>query len=163
MNSSTEIPAHSGERVAQMRADFDSAFSRLSVQPTTDLTDVLELKIGDDRCLLRLSEVAELVAHPVLTPVPTPVPALIGIAACRGSPIAAYDLGRLLGRAPVAPRWLVIVAAEPGVGLVFEHFAGYQRISLGAGGSQRLIEMTTLIAAITRLAQPRSTDLENDL
>ncbi|HST83800.1 MAG TPA: chemotaxis protein CheW [Kineosporiaceae bacterium] len=156
------IPAQIGERAAQMRADFDSAFSRLPVQPPTDLIDVLELKIGDDSCLLRLSEVAELVAHPVFTPVPTPVPALIGIAACRGSPIAAYDLGLLLGRAPVAPRWLVIVAAEPGVGLVFEQFDGYQRISLGPGGSQRLIEMTTLIAAITQLAQPRSTNQEND-
>ena len=162
MSRSIGIPVQKGERAARMRAEFDSAFSRPPVEPSTDLTDVLQLRIGDEPCLLRLSEVTELIAHPVLTPVPTPVPALIGIAACRGSPIAAYDLGLLLGRAPVVPRWLVIVAAESGAGLVFEHFDGYQRISLGPDGSQRLIEMPTLIAAITRLAQPRNLNQEND-
>ncbi len=150
------------DRAAQMRADFDSAFSRVPVQPQLDLTNVLALRIGDERCMLRLSDVAEVVAHPILTPVPTSAPALIGITACRGFPTAAFDLGVLLGRAPVAPRWLVVAAAEPGVGLVFEHFDGYQQILLGLAGSQRLIEMSTLIDGITRLTHFRSANLEID-
>jgi chemotaxis signal transduction protein len=162
MSQVTSIPSPAGDRAAAMRADFDSAFSRIPRQPQVDLTDVLALRIGDEPCMLRLTDAAEVVARPILTPVPTPVPALIGITACRGSPVAAYDLGLLLGRAPVTPRWLIVVAAEPGIGLVFQHFDGYHRIPLGMAGSQRLIEMSTLIDAITRFAHHRGNHQEID-
>jgi len=155
------IPSQPGGRVAQLRVEFDSTFSRLPVASTDDLTDVLALRIGDEPCLLRLSEIAEVIAHPVLTGVPTVVPALVGITVGRGSPVAAYDLGLLLGRAAVVPRWLVLAAAEPGVAIVFEHFDGYRQTSLGPNGSAQLVEMTTLIGAITRLSPSRSSNQEN--
>lgn len=156
------VPRQATGRAAEMRADFDAAFSRLPERSQIELTDVLALRIGDEPCVLRLSDIAELIGHPVLTPVPTPVPALIGLTSRRGSPVAAYDLGRLLGRAPVEPRWLVLAAAEPGVGLAFEHFDGYHRISLGPAGSQQMVEMSTLINAITRLTHNRSSSQESD-
>lgn len=154
------IPVQSGSRAAKMRAEFDAAFSRPPIDSQIELTDVLALRIGDEPCVLRLSDIAEVIAHPALTPVPTEVPALIGLTARRGSPVAAYDLALLLGRAPVAPRWLVLAAAEPGVGLAFEHFDGYQRIPLGLDGPGHLVEMSTLIDAITRLAPHRSSNQE---
>jgi chemotaxis signal transduction protein len=154
------IPVQTGGRVAEMRAEFDSAFSRSSVPSDTELTDVLALRIGDEPCLLRLSDIAEVIAHPVLTPVPSLAPALIGLTSGRGSPVGAYDLGSLLGRAPVEPRWLVLVAAEAGVGLLFEHFDGYHRIPLGPDGSRQLVEMSTLIEAITGLTHRRSQNQE---
>lgn len=159
-NAPADLPLAMVGRAAQMRAEFDAAFSRMPAVVETELTDVLALRIGVEPGLLRLSEVAEIRAHPVLTPVPTSARALLGIAAGRGSPVAAYDLGLLLGRAPVTPRWLVLAAAEPAVGLIFEHFDGYQRIALAAGGSRRLVEMSTLIEAITRLAPHRSSNQE---
>ncbi len=111
--------------------------------------------------MLRLSEIAEVVAHPVLTAVPTTTPALLGLTAARNTPIAGYDLGLLLGRAPVAPRWMVLAAADPGVGLVFEHFEGYHRISLEDGGSQRMITMASLIETITRFTRHRYANQES--
>ena len=75
-------------------------------------------------------------------------------------PVGAYDLGLLLGRAPVEPRWLVLVAAEAGVGLLFEHFDGYHRIPLRPDGSRQLVEMSTLIEAITGLTHRRSQNQE---
>ena len=143
-------------RVAELRAEFDSAFARRPAAEGGELTDVLALRVGDDAGALRLSDLAEVLAHPVLTPVPTSVPALIGLAAGRGYPIGVFDLGLLLGHRPVEPRWLVRAAAAP-VGLVFEHFDGYQRISLDSAGSPPLISMSVLIDAITRLA-PRRTN-----
>ena len=157
-----DLPALVVDRAAAMRAEFDAAFSRVPVQSEAELTDVLALRIGDEPCLLRLSDVAEVSAHPLLTPVPTSVRALLGITGGRGSPVAAYDLGLLLDRAPVTPRWLVVAAAEPGVGLAFEHFDGYQRVSLGTSRSRLLVEMTTLIEAITRLTPHHSSNQEID-
>jgi|SRR4051794_19981079 chemotaxis signal transduction protein len=147
------------DRVAELRAEFDSAFTRRLAPEGGELTDVLTLRIGDDSGVLRLSDLAEVIAHPVLTPVPTSVPALIGLAAGRGYPIGVFDLGLLLGRGPVEPRWLVRAAAAP-VGLVFEHFDGYHRISLDSAESPPLISMSTLIDAITRLAPCRTNPQE---
>src|SRR4051812_29595626 len=140
------IPSQVEGRVAELRAEFDSAFARRSAPEGSELTDVLALRIGEDAVVLRLSDLAEVIAHPVLTPVPTTVPALIGLAAGRGYPIGVFDLGLLLGRRPVKPRWLVRAAVEP-VGLTFEHFDGYQRISLESAGSPSLVTMSTLIDA----------------
>ena len=90
----------------------------------------------------------------------TSAPALLGITAGRGVPVAGYDTGLLLGRSPVLPHWLVLVAAEPAIGLVFEHFDGYQQISNGSTGDRRLLEMPALIDAVTRLTRHRSPSQE---
>jgi purine-binding chemotaxis protein CheW len=156
------MPTQAGGRVAEMRTEFDSTFTRLPAPAAEALTDVLALRLGDEPCMLRLSEIAEVIAHPVITPVPTPEPALLGITAARGVPVAAYDLGRLLGRAPVTPHWLVLSAAEPGVGMVFEQFDGYRQFSPGPNGSSQLLEMAALINLITQLVPRRNSIQENE-
>jgi hypothetical protein len=160
MSRHAGIPTQGGGRAAEMRTEFDLAFSRVPVSTETDLTDVLALRIGDEACLLRLSDIAEVIARPMLTPVPTSAPAMLGITAGRGVPVAGYDTGLLLGRSPVLPHWLVLVAAEPAIGLVFEHFDGYQQISNGSTGDRRLLEMPALIDAVTRLTRHRSPSQE---
>jgi chemotaxis signal transduction protein len=156
------IPYPTSGRAMEMRAEFDSAFSRPPRHLDTDLIDVLMLRLGAEPCMLRLSDIGQVIVNPVLTPVPTQVPALIGVTVGQGAPVAAYDLGLLLGRAPITPRWLVLAAAEPGVGLAFEHFEGYHRIPLGPDQAQQTIEMPTLIDLITRLAHHRSSNQEID-
>ena len=162
MSRHAGIPTQTGGLVAELRTEFDSAFARLPAPAGEALTDVLALRLGDEACMLRLSDIAEVIAHPVLTPVPTPVPALLGITTARGVPVAAYDLGQLLGRAPVTPHWLVLSAAEPGVGVVFERFDGYRQFSPGPNGSTQLIEMAALIALITQLMPRRNSIQENE-
>jgi chemotaxis signal transduction protein len=143
------------DRAAHMRADFDAGFARRPRDGQDDLTDVLALRVGDDEVVLRLGEIAELIARPVLTPVPSTAPALIGLTASRGAPVAAYDLAVLLGRARTEPRWMVIAAAEPGAGLTFEHFGGYRRIRLGSGHAHRLVEVAALVEEIRHLGAAR--------
>lgn len=163
MTRPATVPYPAGSRAGEMRAEFDAAFSRPPRPPAGDLTDVLALRIGAEPCLLRLSDIAEVIARPVLTRVPTAVPALLGLAVGRGSPVAAYDLGLLLGRAPVAPHWLVLAAAEPGIAIAFEHFDGYRQIPLTPDQSDRVVGMAVLINAIRHLPRPaRSSNQESD-
>ena len=147
MNRLTESRPVDG-RAAQMRAEFDDGFTRVPVAVEADLTDVLALRLGEVPALLRLGDIAEVIAEPVLTPVPGPVPALLGIAVGRGVPVAAYDLGLLFDQGPVAPRWLLLLASEPGIGIVFEHFDGFYRLGPDAARSDRLIEVPALIDTI---------------
>jgi chemotaxis signal transduction protein len=148
------IPSPRTARADGMRADFDSAFSRAPKPADAELEDILALRLGDERCLVRLSDIAGVIAGPLLTAVPTSAPALLGITSNHGSVVAAYDLAILLGRAPTPPRWMVITAAEPSLGLTFEHFDGYQRISRGLADSVLVVAMTSVIATIRALASP---------
>jgi chemotaxis signal transduction protein len=151
-----------------MRAEFDGAFARPPRRPETDLEDVIALRLGDESCLLRLVDIAGLIADPLLTVLPTPVPALLGIIGNRGSVVAAYDLGILRGRPSTSPRWLAISAAEPSVGVSFEHFDGYRRIHRDSSQAGRPIEMRDVIEAIRAfgptkaLTHSRSSDRETE-
>lgn len=147
------IPQQRTGLAAEMRAEFDSAFSHLPRQPGTELEDVLALRLGAERCFVRLSDIAGVIAHPRLTVVPTPAPALLGITSNHGSLVGAYDLAVLLGRVPTKPRWLVICAAEPSIGLTFEHFDGYQQVTGSLSESVLLVRMRAVVESIRALTQ----------
>jgi hypothetical protein len=155
-------------RADLMRAEFDGAFARPPHRPETDLEDVIALRLGDEPCVLRLADIAGLIADPLLTVLPTPVPALRGIIGNRGSVIAAYDLGILRRGLPTSPGWLAILAAEPTVGVTFEHFDGYRRIHRGSPEAGRAIEMRVVIEAIRAFGRTKththihSSDLETE-
>jgi purine-binding chemotaxis protein CheW len=136
-----------------MRAEFDAAFAQPPPPADTELEDVLALRLGDDRCVLRLSDIARMAASPPLTAVPTPAPALLGITSHHGAVIAAYDLAILLGRPPSQPRWLVIAKGEPSLGVTFEHFDGYQRIRRSSTDSLLLVQMPTIVGIVRALTQ----------
>lgn len=111
------------DRVAELREAFDRSFAQAPSAQAAAAENLLAIKVGADRYLLRLAEISGLFADKRITWLPGPVPALLGIAGFRGSILPIYDLGMLLGCAKAAaPRWLVVAAA---VGLAFEGFDGY--------------------------------------
>jgi chemotaxis signal transduction protein len=145
------VPFPRTGRASAMRVEFDSAFARPPSRPEGSLEDVLALRLRDERCVLRLRDLAGVIAHPLITAVPTLAPALLGVIGSRGSVVAAYDLCVLRGGPATIPRWLVISAAEPTVGVTFEHFDGYRRITSGSPDSGRLIELAAVVESIRAL------------
>jgi chemotaxis signal transduction protein len=150
-------------RAAQMRAEFDSGFTRPEAQSTAVLEDVLALRLGQEQRLLRLRDIAGVIAHPLLTAVPSPAPALQGIVGNRGSIVAAYDLAALLGQPATIARWLVISAEEPSVAVTFEQFDGYRRIDRDTTDSSQIVEMPAIVETIRTLARDSVHDLPHDL
>lgn len=118
---------------AELRAEFDSGFAHLPRPSGDGQVDVLVLRVGEQERALRLSDVAEVCSRPPLTPVPTHVPALVGLGASRGLPIAAYDLAVLTGGQHQEPRWLLVMAADPGIGLVVAGLVGYRHLAATDG------------------------------
>lgn len=118
---------------AELRAAFDAAFSQSPRTQVTPMEDFLAVRAGRTGYALPLSDVAGLFADKVITPVPGPVPAMLGIANFRGAIVPVYDLRALLvNTAGDRPRWLVLTATEPTVGLAFDHFDGHLRVPFDA-------------------------------
>jgi purine-binding chemotaxis protein CheW len=116
-------------RAAQLRHDFDRAFAAPVHVEATAKEDLLAIRIGPQRCAIRLAEIAGLHADKKVTRVPGGDAALRGIAGFRGAMLPVYDLPVLLGHpAAQTPRWLVIAAAAP-IALAFEAFEGQLRVS----------------------------------
>jgi chemotaxis signal transduction protein len=149
-------------RAAHMRTEFDASFARRPEPAVNTLEDVLALRLGHERRLLRLRDIAGVIAHPLLTSVPTPTPALAGIVGNRGSVVVAYDLAALLGQPPAFPRWLVIAAVEPSVAITFEQFEGYQRIDRDQADPSEIVELPAIVATIRELARDSGRDLPHD-
>ncbi len=152
--------ASPGGRAAEMRRDFDAAFARPARQldSADDGFDVLELRLGDERCLFALREIGEVVARPVLTAVPTASPTLLGLTLSRdGTVVAVHDLAALLGRtAGRAARWMVIPKAEPALGIAFELFTGHRKLTPADPDTSLLLSLTSVTAtAKTSQETPR--------
>jgi CheW-like domain len=142
------------DRATTLRAQFDTSFSLPIGRNDRQLVDVLTMRIEQELCAVLLTEIAQLTANPIVTAVPSASPSLLGLSQARGRVVAAYDLSALRGGARAQPRWLMVPAAEPGIGLVFEHFEGHRKVeAAGACGDTstsagRLIPMATLIKAV---------------
>lgn len=107
------IPDPSGSRAAAMRMAFDDAFAAPAATIADPGENFLLIGIADDMLLLRLGEVAGLVAARRIAPVPSEDAALLGITGRRGAILPVYRLGAFLGYPPAvaAPRWLAVAAA----------------------------------------------------
>jgi purine-binding chemotaxis protein CheW len=115
------------DRAAELREDFDRAFAAPLRAEATVTVDLLAIRVGEQTCALRLSEIAGLHAGKKVTRIPGAHSLLRGIAGFRGTVLPVYDLKALLGAACAeAPRWLVVAAAMP-VALAFETFIGHLR------------------------------------
>ncbi len=116
-----------GERAEELRRVFDRSFAE-SVIEEAQQEDFLAIGVGNDPYVVRLNEIATLLADRPITRLPSPVPELLGIVGCRGAIVPVYDLRALLGySAEGTPRWLMIAAAEP-VALAFDTFDGHLRL-----------------------------------
>jgi purine-binding chemotaxis protein CheW len=116
-------------RAAQLRRDFDRGFAAPIHVEAGATEDLLAIRIGAQRCAIRLSEIAGLHAGKKITRVPGGDAALRGIAGFRGAMLPVYDLQALLGHpAAQVPRWMVIAATAP-IALAFETFDGQLRVA----------------------------------
>jgi purine-binding chemotaxis protein CheW len=124
----SEAMSRIAERAAEIRREFDHAFSRPVAFDTAIKEELLGIRVAEQRYAIRLSEIAGLHAGKEITRVPGGDAALCGIAGFRGAVLPVYDLQLILGHpASERPRWLVIAAMVP-VGLAFAAFEGQLRV-----------------------------------
>lgn len=130
--------AGAAERLAEMRAEFDAAFSRAHEPAGTQLEDLLAIGVGARRYALRLRDIAGLHTGLPLVALPGSPAALAGVAGLRGGPVAVFDLRVLLGEsADGACRWLVLATADPSVGFAFDAFERHVQVPAGALAADR--------------------------
>jgi purine-binding chemotaxis protein CheW len=124
-------PGGSGlrDRLVEIRRAFDCSFAEPPRPAASGFEDLLGIRVADAAYALRVSAVAGLFVDRTVTPLPGPVPELLGLASFRGSVVAVYHLGALLGHPLTGvPRWLVLDAGTPAVGLAFDHLDGHLRV-----------------------------------
>jgi chemotaxis signal transduction protein len=123
----SETPARVHDRAAVLRHAFDRAFADAQRFDTAAAENLLAIRVGAERCALRLSEITGLFSDRGVTRVPGGAAALIGLAGFRGTLLPVYSLQALLGLgAAKLARWQVVAAAAPVV-FAFEQFDGQLR------------------------------------
>jgi chemotaxis signal transduction protein len=120
-------------RIDRLRGEFDHSFAQPVRNHEGEHVELLAIRAGGRPYAMRLSQTAGLHPDRPVTPLPGPLPALLGLAGFAGTVVPVYDLAALLGH-PVAdrPRWLVLAAGSPPLGLAFHDLDGHVRVSAGA-------------------------------
>jgi chemotaxis signal transduction protein len=118
------------DRVASLRAEFDSVFALPPRDAREEWTDMLAVTVHEDAYAMRLSELAGLYVDKPVTPLPAAGTTVRGLVGFRGAVVVVYDLAALLGAPRAAScRWLVAAADNPAVALAFARFDGHVRAS----------------------------------
>ena len=120
-------------RIARLRRDFDRSFAEPVRRHDEEHVELLAIRAGGRRYALRLAQSAGLHPDRPVTPLPGPLPALLGLAGFAGTVVPIYDLAALLGH-PIGekPRWLVLAAGLPALGLAFHQLDGHVRVAAEA-------------------------------
>jgi hypothetical protein len=118
------------DRLAGLRAAFDGSFALPPAEAEDEFVDLLDLRVGGDAYAVRLVDVAALVVDRPPTRLPGAVPELLGVVGVRGAVVPAFDLAALLGgtRSTQPPRWLLVAAGTPTLGLAVERLDGHLRL-----------------------------------
>lgn len=120
------------DRAAELARLFDDSFTRPVVTADRDAAfeDLLGLRVANQDYAALLSGVFGLLPAQRIVPLPGPLPELLGIVGLRGKVVPTYSLAALLGHAPAAepPTWVLLIAADPPLGLAFDAFSGYLRV-----------------------------------
>jgi purine-binding chemotaxis protein CheW len=116
--------------IEALRREFDGSFALPAREVASDSLDLLAIRIDNEPFALRVSEIAGLVTGHRLTPVPSPLPSLMGLLGVRGALVAVFDLGALLGEAPMtaAPRWVALCPGEHGLAVAFPELEGHLKL-----------------------------------
>ena len=127
------MSASAAGRIERLRRDFDRSFAEPVRRHDEEHVELLEIGAGGRPYALRLAQTAGLHPDRPVTPLPGPLPALLGLAGFAGTVIPVYDLAALLGH-PIAerPRWLVLAAGLPPLGLAFHELHGHVRVAAEA-------------------------------
>jgi purine-binding chemotaxis protein CheW len=118
-----------GDRLADLRDDFDRSFTEPARSHDDEHVELLAVRAGGRPYALRLSQTSGLYPDRPVTPLPGPLAALLGVAGFGGAIVPVYDLAALLGH-PAAdrPRWLVLAAGQPALALAFHELDGHVRV-----------------------------------
>jgi chemotaxis signal transduction protein len=120
-------------RIDRLRGDFDRSFAEPARSHDVEHVELLAIRAGGRPYAIRLSQTSGLHPDRPVTPLPGPLPALLGLAGFAGTAVPIYDLAALLGH-PVTerPRWLVVAAGTPPLGLAFHDLDGHIRVDATA-------------------------------
>lgn len=116
----------------RLREDFDRSFAEPARSHDEEHLELLTIRAGGRPYAIRLSQTSGVHPDRPVTPLPGPQPALLGLAGFAGAVLPVYDLAALLGH-PVAevPRWLVLAAGTPPLGLAFHSLDGHVQAVTG--------------------------------
>jgi len=120
-------------RIEALRREFDRSFAEPVRRHDEEHVELLAVRAGGRPYALRLAQTAGLYPDRPVTPLPGPLPALLGLAGFAGTVVPIYDLAALLGH-PIGekPRWLVLAAGLPALGLAFHQLDGHVRVAAEA-------------------------------
>jgi len=114
-------------RAQDLRIAFDSAFARAPDAKDERMRDFIAITLGGGPYAMDLHELAGIYSNKKIARIPSQAAGLLGIAGFRGTILPVYDLGVLIGLAPLEkPRWLA-VAAKAGIAVAFDAFEGHLR------------------------------------
>jgi chemotaxis signal transduction protein len=137
----------SGQDARALREAFDADFAAAPPSgPRADEVPLLVVRAGGTLLAVRVMETGGLVAPGRIEPVPSGRRELLGVTGLRGTLLAVYSLGRLLGLddAGEAPRWLLLAGGAARVGLACGALEAHRRVPVAA------VEMATGAAGALR-------------
>lgn len=110
---------------AQLREEFDHAFSLPARVETTSGRHLLAIRVAGHPYALNPEEIAGLQVDQAVVPVPGMLPEWLGLAGIRGGLVPVFSLAMLLGYerpTPTRPRWLAVCGSGQLFGLAFDEF-----------------------------------------
>lgn len=120
----TSAQAQPAAFAAQLRREFDQAFSLPAQAETATGRHLLAIRIGEQSYVLDPAEITGLQVDRPIIRVPGALQEWLGLAGIRGGLVPVYSLAVLLGhQAPaVQPRWLALCGSGQSLGLAFDEF-----------------------------------------
>ena len=127
---------HSSEdsNAAQLREAFDRTFALPPSLASSEVEDLLMIRVAGDPYAICLFDIAEIVSGRRVVSVPTVTPGLLGLAGIHGGIVPVFGLSSLLGYGPDpgSPQWMVLCGSEEPIALAFSDFEGYLQLPRSA-------------------------------
>jgi chemotaxis signal transduction protein len=130
------VTTTTGERsafAAQLRNEFDHAFSLPVRVETVKNRHLLAIRIGGDPYALNPEEIAGLHVDRAIVAVPGTLSEWLGLAGIRGELVPVYSLAALLGyeqSTSTRTRWLALCGSGQLLGLAFDAFERHLNLTL---------------------------------
>ena len=115
----------------RLRSEFDESFAHPARAPDGASIGLLEVTVAGQAFLIRVSEVSAVYADKAISALPGAAPDLLGVAGFRGSVVAIFDLGLLLGLHGASSHRWVIQARNEHIGFALESFIGHAQVPAG--------------------------------
>ena len=116
-------------RAARLRSAFDHSFALPATASTSDVVDLLSIRIAGDPYAIRVRDIIEIATQRKIVPVPAAARDLLGLAGIRGAIVPVFGLASILGYAIEAVRWLVLCGTHDPIALGFSELEGHTRIA----------------------------------